>query len=148
MPSLRDLILLAQENRKSGGSEFFVVYSEKAEIVLCRLDNERKELPDVRWPVLGASFKPEVTVVKSLHTIIGFLEEDGPVFRCDDPMRRQVGFVQYFGSSKTAKILRISLTSLKSYPKYIRDIFTNLRDSVEEPFRAELRFLQSESGVE
>lgn len=73
-----------------------------------------------QWKPFG-EVVPVLTVLPDAGEVLAILKdwEGKNVFRCDDPMKRQCGFVRY--TPKRAQILRIGLTAMKSSP-FFKDL--------------------------
>lgn len=83
------------------------------------------------WPLFdGAPYSTNEATI-SAEEVAKFIE-GGDVRKCDDPMRRLVGFVRYDHNTKTAFVRRCSLTSLRNASEEVRGAIMAARDALSK----------------
>lgn len=83
-----------------------------------------------QWAMFDKPLQKDVQVVSASEIAALIKTSKAQVAICDDPMRREIGFVWYYLEDGVARTRRVPLTKLKAAPPEVRDVIMQLRDKL------------------
>lgn len=91
-------------------------------------DDYDEEQEDIEWPLFDAPLESNEALVDTAAELVEWTQGKEDLQRCDNPMKRLVGFVQYDPSQGRSEVRQISLTNLKRGPDEAKDAIMALRN--------------------